>query len=131
MANYVGTLQDANSNNLYPKGMTLVDITNQFTKGTSTAVSNADAVLRANYDPVNKIVEGSFYMFSTSDIQSSNVLYTVASAYRPGSNVAFPAFMLAGTTIRPYYITLTSTGNITQNLGNTTRAIYCYFKYQI
>lgn len=133
MANQIITLKDSNNNVLYPKGAELIDISNQFVKGTSPAVSSGDFLIRAYYNPQNKIVQGSFYNFTTADVLTTNALFTIASDYRPKSDLALPAWISVNDkTIRPYYILLqSSTGCCYQKLGNTIRVVYGYFKYQI
>lgn len=126
MANKVIQLSDG-TDKLYPQGA-VIDISSSITYNLSSGTGTAKGL----YEPTTGRVTISFGVLNATNVDTSTYMFTIASAYRPKSNITVP--MLTRTTDGAwlaYQGAVLTTGGIQQKLTATATGCYGFFEYII
>lgn len=116
------------SDNLYPKSIAYQNISSQF----SYALSSGTGYIRVLYDPVNKIVKGSFSVNGANAFGTSTAMFTIPSAYRPSQNVMWAGMIKTSADVWGAYIgNITTSGTIVQSYTTTAIQATGTFEYQL
>jgi len=105
----------------------VVDISSSFTNSLSSGTFSAFAL----YHPMTRMVTGSISLYNATAFNTSTNFASVASAYRPSSNITIPMIVTTSTGSTPYRGTIYSGGGIRQSMSGSATGVYFSFAYQV
>ena len=97
---------------------------------TTSKITSGSAYL--TYDKSTKTCRVDFWFMASTDILSTDVLFTIPAKYKPSDNyngVGF--FKTSSDIIVPYYIRVMANGTIIQGVGNTIRSGMGHIEYRL
>lgn len=105
-----------------------IDISDKFTY----LLTSTQSLAKVFYDPITKMVTGSLVCRNeTNPFNTGTTFWTVASGYRPASDLAVP--MIVEGQNGNYGLfrgTIYANGNIRQGFTSTAVGAYCFFTYR-
>ena len=113
-------------------GLTVASPTTSFSGTVGTGLTGS---CNGIYDALSKTVRINFQVRKSTDIATSDVLFTIPSAYRPSAAVSgsgvVEAYVSSAYRTRAYEVTLNTSGEITQGYSNYARSIFGVFEYSL
>ena len=123
---------DWSGNVVLAGGLTVARPTTSFSGTVGTGLSGS---CNGIYDALSKTVRINFQVRKSTDIATSDVLFTIPSAYRPSAAVSgsgvVEAYVSSAYRTRAYEVTLNTSGEITQGYSNYARSIFGVFEYSL
>ena len=123
---------DWSGNVVLAGGLTVASPTTSFSGTVGTGLTGS---CNGIYDALSKTVRINFQVRKSTDIATSDVLFTIPSAYRPSAAVTgsgvVEAYVSSAYRTRAYEVTLNTSGEITQGYSNYARSIFGVFEYSL
>lgn len=98
---------------------------------TVSAQNGIDGFLRLFKDNSTNTVRGYGYFRRSTNIDSSTVIFTIPSGWRPSANWWVPVIISATTGVVAYHSTIKTNGEYTQDVGSVIREGFTAFEYTL
>ena len=123
---------DWSGNVVLAGGLTVASPTTSFSGTVGTGLTGS---CNGIYDALSKTVRINFQVRKSTDIATSDVLFTIPSAYRPSAAVSgsgvVEVYVSSAYRTRAYEVTLNTSGEIKQGYSSYARSVFGVFEYSL